>query len=491
MARTRILKASARIEVAILDKDNKGGFELNKSNDTIEFDSRISSNLKKVSVSKSLSDDAGSFSFVVVGRDGEVITPNSLVKIHFNDHLKMIGLVDTANVKYQGGASPSIITTIAGRDLAKIFLEQKILMAPYLEASQSFVKVMNGNLEDLGSIKLRTDDIVTAKLSDVFLKAGFNLQESFRRIYETVFLGGKKGSKTVRSLYGELEDILGEKSVFRFADSNGFNKYFGSDFRFVSNNLPFDQFLPEFKSVIKEDVNILNIWKSVSHPPIIEMYFDTVSKKQNVELFNIPELTTNGLQSALVKGTDRFELIVRPNGIIDAGNRKHFTDLRGHFIDKELIDDMELSRTDANTFNSVYTMQSVFGSDEKNHSFVPARVNPESIIRHGHRKFTFNLRYLNFKSDTSILSQIEENDEFVASMFFDDYSRYSGMMSVNPDNDYRIGEKIYSSFPFMFEAYIQDTTDVFTYPEHLKSSITFTKGRKINEPGLEFEKRWD
>ncbi len=488
---TRILKASARIEVDILDKNNNGGFELNKSTDSIEFDSRITSNLKSVTVNKSLSEDAGSFSFAVAGREGEIITANSLVKIFFNDHLKMIGLVDTANVKYTGGASPSIISTISGRDLAKIFIEQKILMAPYLEASVSFMNVMNGKLETKQPVKLRTDDIVTAKLSDIFTNSGFGLQGAFSKIYEVVFLGGKKGSKSVRSLYGELIDILATQSVFRFADSNGFNKYFGDDFRFVSNNLPFDNFLPDFKSVVREDVNILNIWKSVSHPPIIEMYFDTVSKKQDVELFNIPESITDGVQKTTVKGMDKFELIVRPNGIIDSEDRKHFTDLRGHFIDKELIDDMELSRTDANTYNSVYTMQSLLGSDDKNHMFVTPRVNPESIVRFGHKKFTFNLRYLNFKNNTNIVNEIERNDKYVASMFFDDYSRYSGTMSVNPDNDYRIGEKLYSTFPFLFEAYIQDVSDAFTYPESLKSDITFTKGRKISEIGLEFEKRWD
>ncbi len=480
---TRILKANARIEVDILDKDGAGGFELNKSNDSIQFDSRISSNLKSVTVNKSLSEDSGSFSFVVAGREGEIITPNSLVKIHFNDHLKMIGLVDTSSVKYQGGASPSIITTIAGRDLAKIFLEQQILMAPYLEASQIFFKITDSKGENKDPKKLRFSDTVTLRLNDIFVQGGFDLQDSFRRIYEAAFLGGKKDGKVVRSLYGELEDILDQDSVFRFADSNGFNKYFGSDFKFVSNNLPFDKFLPDFKSVIVEDVNILNIWKSVSHPPIIEMYFDTISKKQEVDLFNSDGET--------VTGTDRFELIVRPNGIIDAGTRKHFTKLRGHFIDKELIDDMEMTRTDANTFNSVYTMQSLLGSDEKNHTFVPARMNPESIVRYGHKKFTFNLRYLNFKKNTNILSEIEENDEFVASMFFNDEKRYAGTMSVNPDNDYRIGEKIYSNFPFTFEAYIQDVSDVFTYPQHLKSNITFTKGRKLSEPGPQFDKRWD
>ncbi len=510
MAQTRILKASARVEVAILDKDNKGGFKLNEQKVSIEFDSRISSNLKSVTVNKSLSEDAGTFSFVLAGREGEIITANSLVKIFFNDHLKMIGLVDTANVKYSGGESPSIISTISGRDLAKIFLEQKILMAPYLEASQLFFRVTDSQGKDRGAAKLRFNDTVTLRLNDIFATSGFNLQGAFRRIYEAAFLGGKENSKEVKSLYGELEDILGEQSVFRFADGEEFNKYFGSDFRFVSNNLPFDEFLPDFKSIIVEDVNILNIWKSVSHPPIIEMYFDTISKKQNVDVFHDfigpqtaeqafigpPTATQDvGLRDpdlgSLVKGTDRFELIVRPNGIIDAGNRTHFTNLRGHRIGKELIDDLELSRTDANTYNSVYTMQSVLGSDEKHHTFIPARMNPESIVRYGHRKFTFNLRYLNFKKNQTIMSQIEENDVYIASMFFNDNERYSGTMTVNPDNDYRIGEKIYLDFPFKLEAYIQDVSDTFSYPEGLKSNITFTKGRKQSDIGLEFEKRWD
>ncbi len=139
---------NVKVVINVLKED---GFGVDTQGHEFIFDSKIYKNLMSLTVNKSVGAQAGTFSMVLSGahygiaskepdrsNDELEITPQSIVKIFFNETLKMIGLVDQVHVNISmGGGKPSLTTTIEGRDLVKQFIEQKLVMNEFVEVSES------------------------------------------------------------------------------------------------------------------------------------------------------------------------------------------------------------------------------------------------------------------------------------------------------------------------------------------------------------------
>jgi len=486
----------------------ESGFDI--QGEQFEFDNTLYKNLMRVSITKSVGPSAGTFTLELSGahygvaskqpdnpNDELEITPQSIVKIFVNDTLKMIGLVDQTNVQIgMSGNKPTFRTTVEGRDLTKLFIEQKIMMNEFIEVSEALKKKERDGITDKKPRELLQFDAI---LPSIFIgvlnnkwfteigqgadkkKKPIPQQSWYKFIFDAVYIG-KLGES--EGLYKRiLKRGSGSDSVsFGFGDGASFADLFDTSFSMVSDKYLLKNPIIDFMSVLTADVNMLRMWDSVSFPPLVEIILDTYPPNIEVQNFN----TGN----TLIPGQNKLHLVVRENPFIDEDDRGNFSSIPIHRIDLAQVKNFNISKSDANTFNVIF-VKPVIDIFQQNIDFLttPA-VDNFSLVRHGYKYMEIMLRYYDLgQSDDdkkTAIDQMQEVANRMIKIYGKDYKKYTGTIEIHNMNDYRAGERILVEVPTqsgkkLMEFYIQSVNDEFVYNQGYTTRLNVIRGRETTE----------
>lgn len=512
------IPVEVRVEIFLLEENGPDPTTKKK----IEF-TNLTKDLVMVSVDKNLHDSAGTFSILLapsVERDiAFTITPMSFVRIYFNNRIKMMGFVD--NIVFRGGLSgkdPDESTYITGRDMSKLFIEQRPITSRALENISFLTQAQSGKEVSLPPSILffqkAAKDLILVKQSKVFKILYDAIYGSEDAIYDRNVGFVTKRKRNVTSGVTDL--------TFSLGSGGPFSDFFDQDFRFVSNNFILNDVLFGLPGMFAEDVNIIDLWNTFAVPPIVELFYDTIPANTPIQTFNklggevggiSGEGTDNIYQATKLQDVDgdKFAMIARPNPLIDSDEFPHFRNLPFHVIDRGNLIDVEINKTDGNTKNWLYVDWPVYGGTFANTFQAKHSTNNESIIRHGLKPLPIHLKYIILGNDniTSVRNQVNESirnqvnepdpkkknavvfakigkiiSDAMLNVYGIDYKLFSGVINVTTDNDYRIGEKIIIDFPKSMEFYIESVTDRYQYPSISTTTLMVTRGREVSKEKL-------